>query len=115
LEAVKKMKDSLKLEQKKCRAQYQEDDTQLKDEVRILGIQEDHFRDKQDFLISRASRRDEDLEAVKMRYSLNLEPENLGVQYQEDVAQLQDQLSNVRTQYISFYASDAFYKQGHIS
>jgi hypothetical protein len=75
------------------------DFTQLKDEVRIVGTQRDKFTDEQDVPISSAQLTDEDLKTVKkMRDSLKLELENFRAQYQEEDAQLEDQLYNVRTQ-----------------
>jgi chromosome segregation ATPase len=94
LEAVEKMRDSLKLELENLRPQYQEED-----HLRNVGTQCNQFICERCVLVTRAHLIDEDLEAVdKVRDSLKPEIENLRVPYQKDVSQLEDQLPNVRTQ-----------------
>jgi hypothetical protein len=74
------------------------DAAQLKDDMRVLGTQRDHFADEQNFPISRAQLTDEDLEyGKKRRDSLKLELENLRAQYQVDVTQLKDEVLTVGT------------------
>jgi hypothetical protein len=49
------MTDFLKAELENFLAQYQEDLTQLKEDVRIVGTKRDHFTDEQDLLLSISS------------------------------------------------------------
>jgi oligoendopeptidase F len=99
LEAVKKMRDSLKPEIKNLRAQVQEEVTQLEDQLSNIRTKGNQVICERRVLITRAQITDDDFEAVKnMRHSLKLEQENLRAQCQEDVNQLEDQLRNARTQ-----------------
>jgi DNA-directed RNA polymerase subunit N (RpoN/RPB10) len=95
------MRDSLKLELEYMRAQYQEDVTQLEDQLCSARTQCNQLICERRLLITKAQLIDEDLEAVeKMRDSLKLELEYLRAQYQENVAQLEEQLRNQCNQFI---------------
>jgi chromosome segregation ATPase len=99
LEAVKKMRDSLKIELGNLQAYYTENVTQLEDELRKARTQCDQLICQQCVLLSRAQRAADDSEAVKkMRDSLKIELGNLRAYYKEDVTQLEDQLRKARTQ-----------------
>lgn len=85
-------KDALEAELEKIRARYEEDVTQLKDQLLFARAE----REDQDIRVQRIS---EDMEAVLEEKSvLELKLEKFRARYKEDVMQLKDQLHVVKTQ-----------------
>lgn len=92
IETRRNEKDALVIELENIRARYEEDVTQLKDQLLFARAE----RDDQEI---RAQRISEDMEAVlEEKSALELKLENFRARYKEDVMQLKDQLHVVKTQ-----------------